>query len=435
MGCGSSQNKGKTPAVGNTNPGKETITKLNEAETFPPKKPTDLENKKEEKIFPADENKRIRVLFLKDKIEKDRKDYKSDILVEEIVKAAEAYFINNWTREQIIVKCESKNLRELSKSKLVDVSYGKPMIRIEIEFLGLPIAHDIIKEFSKINFIAKPLLDTHEILIYDIKKAKMSVKPLNEETFINKIHLTSSYCNGGDYLFVSGGESDRQEEDSEKVLTNSFLEINLNGKLSLNSFENEQGLLNPRKSHSMIFVPNEFVFIVGGADCLCVEYFDIKSKKFVLHSELNEERIEPALSLIDNSYLYCFSGFSYSKTFERINLRTNLKKWDLIEVKLAPEISKFNNMFFAVSYYKNDSVIFLGGLSLDYENSKNNFAFNYKTDTLYLTEKEKEDFESSEKFFIPIQKLTGINIPNFYEKEIKLLVWNDNSLAKADFTI
>ena len=54
---------------------------------------------------------------------------------------------------------------------------------------------------------------------------------------------------------------------------------------------------------------------------------------------------------------------------------------------------------------------------------------------MYLTGKEKEEFESNEKYFIPIQKSTGINIPNFYEKEIKLLVWNDNSLAKADFTI
>jgi len=139
------------------------------------------------------------------------------------------------------------------------------------------------------------------------------------------------------------------------------------------------------------------------------------------------------LSLIDDSYLYCFSGFRYSKTFERINLRTNSKKWELIKVKLAPEISNFNQMFFAVSYYKNDSVIFLGGL--DYANSKKNFAFNYKTDTLYLTGNEKEEFESSEKYFIPIQKLTGINIPNFNEKDIKLLVWNEDSLAKADFTI
>ena len=309
MGCGSSQNKVKTLSGGNTNTGKETIKKTGEAEAFPPKKKTDLENKKDEKIIPAEENKRIRVLFLNDKKENDRKDYKSDILVEEIVRAAETYFINNWTREQIILKYDSKNLKDLSKNKLEDISYGKQLIRVEIEFLGLPIAHDIIKEFSKINFIGKPLLDSHEILIYDIKSAKMSVEPLNEETFLNKIHLTSSYCNGGDFLFISGGESDRHEEDSEKVLSNSFLEINLKGKLSLKSFENEQGLINHRKSHSMIFVPNEFVFIVGGADCLSVEYFDVKSKKFVLHSELHEERIEPALSLIDNSYLYCFSGF------------------------------------------------------------------------------------------------------------------------------
>jgi hypothetical protein len=469
MGCGSSQNKVKIPAGGNINTNKETNTKTVDAETFPPKKvvepekkiveitapvevkpvvpmqqnvekvappeskPREPEKKEEDKILAFEVVKMIKVLFKVDEEDKEIREFQPNKLVEEIVNETEVYFANYWARDQMSMNYNGKNLRDLSKTKLEEISNGKNEIVIDLQFVGLPIAQDIIKEFSKISFIAKPLFDSNEIVIYDIKNAKMSVESLGDENIYKMFNLTSSYCNGADYLFLSGGENETEDTDSDKILSNSFLEISLNGSLSLNIMENEYGLLHPRKSHSMIYIPNEYVFIVGGVNCLNVEYYELKSKKFVSHSELNEERIEPALSLINNTYLYCFSGFKDSKSFERINLRSNSKQWESIEVKFDHEVLNFTQMFFAVSYYKNDSVIFLGGL--DYENTKNNYAFNYNTDTLFLSGNEKEEFESTEKYFIPIQKSTGINLPNFYEREIKLLVWNNDCLEKADFIV
>ena len=390
MGCGTSQNKNKN-SLGNPKG-------IDEA--FPPKK--------------ANEDWKVKE-------------------AEDIIKEAESKLPNNSEKSQLLMTHEGKNLKDLSLKKIEEISKVKTEIKIEGKLVGLPIAQDFFKEFSKISLIAKPLYDTHEVVIYNIQSLKISVES-NAENLLKNFNHKSSYCNGADHLFLSGGEL---EVNSENILSNFFLAIDLKAHLSASSEEAKQGLIHARKSHSMIHIPNEYVFIVGGSKCLKVEYYDLKNKKCFDHSELNEERVEPSLSLVDNSLLYCFTGLNtgkgHSKNFERIKLRTNSTKWEKVEVKFDQNVSKFSQMFFAVTYFKNDSVIFLGGL--DFEQSKNNYAFNYRTNTLYLTEQKREEYEFSEKFFIPIQKSTGIVLPNFHDRDLKLLVWNNEFLQKADFEI
>ena len=422
MGCGTSQNKNKT-SLGNP--------KGNE-EAFPPKK-----GNEPSKVNEAEEAKskiiEVTVIFHMNDGLTEKRTFQSNTLIEAIIKDAESKLPNNWEKSQLLMTHEGKNLKDLSSKKFEEISKGKTEIKIEVKLVGLPIAQDFFKEFSKISVIAKPLYDTHEVVIYDIQSLKISVES-HAENLLKNFNHTSSYCNGADNLFLSGGDL---EVNSENILSNYFLQIDLKGHLSSSTEESRQGLIHPRKSHSMIYIPNEYVFIVGGSKCLKVEYYDLKNKNCVDHSELNEERIEPSLSLIDNSSLYCFTGLKtgkdHSKTFERIKLRTNSTKWEKVEVKFDQKVSNFSQMFFAVTYFKSDSVIFLGGV--DFEQSKNNYAFNYRTNTLYLTEQIREEYEFSEKFFIPIQKSTGIVLPNFHDRELKLLVWNNESLQKAEFEI
>lgn len=418
MGCGTSQNKNKN-VLGNANA---------VIDTFPPKKDDGAL-----KFNDGKEVTEVAVIFHMNDGLTDKRTFQTNSLIEVIINDADSHLPINWERSQLLITHEGKNLKDISAKKIEEISKGKNEIHIDAKLIGLPIAQDFFKEFSKISLIAKPLYDTHEVVIYDIQNLKISVESHAENVLKNFNH-TSSYCNGADSLFLSGGEC---EVNSEKTLSNSFLEIDLKAHLSAVAPETGHGLIHPRKSHSMIYIPNEYVFTVGGSKCLKVEYYNVKTRRCVDHSELNEERIEPSLSLIDNSSLYCFTGFKngkgHSKTFERINLRNNSTKWEKVEVKFDQKVLKFSQMFFAVTYYKNDSVIFLGGLDL--EHSKNNYAFNYRTNTLYPTEHQREEFEFSEKFFIPIQNSTGIVLPNFHERDLKLLVWNNESLQKADFTI
>jgi hypothetical protein len=415
MGCGPSQNKNKA------------VT--NKAETFPPKKETDGAKVKNA-IEGKPELKEIIVQVSLSDGRKEKKTFPPSTFVDAVIKEAEGYLSENWTKQQLSLLYEGKNLRDHLSKKLEEISKGKTEIQIEAKLLGLPIAKDSIKEFSKTSFLGRPVYETHEFVFYDIPNQIVSVE--TNENVLKHFNHTSAYCNGADRLFISGGKS---EANADKKLSASFAEIDLKSHaVSGNAVD----LLNfPRKSHSMIYVPNNYVFIVGGKHCLQVEYYDLKEKKCFHHSDLNDERVEPALSLIDNSFLYSFTGFKSAKgnvnTFERINLRGKEKKWEKIEVKFESKVLSFSQMFFAISYFKNDSVIFLGGSDL--ENSKNNFAFNYNSNTIYKTESLRENFEFSEKFFIPIQKSTGLILPNFHERELKLLVWNNETLEKADFSI
>ena len=56
----------------------------------------------------------------------------------------------------------------------------------------------------------------------------------------------------------------------------------------------------------MIYVPNKYIFIVGGSNTKSVELYDMEEKKITKDSELNELRCECTLFLVNNMYLYAF---------------------------------------------------------------------------------------------------------------------------------
>ena len=54
-----------------------------------------------------------------------------------------------------------------------------------------------------------------------------------------------------------------------------------------------------KKNHSMIAIPGNYVFIVGGQNKETF-YYDLNENKFYGWKKLNKERIEPALILVNN---------------------------------------------------------------------------------------------------------------------------------------
>ena len=51
-------------------------------------------------------------------------------------------------------------------------------------------------------------------------------------------------------------------------------------------------LIEPRTWHSMIYIQNKYIFIVGGSNTKSVELYNIKTNQLVKDSELNENRSE-----------------------------------------------------------------------------------------------------------------------------------------------
>lgn len=105
------------------------------------------------------------------------------------------------------------------------------------------------------DIIGKPFSNPFSIFTY-IKKEK-TLKFLKFGRNINLDELnnygpSSAYCNGNNILFISGGENN----DGEYV--DKFWIIDLI------TAEIESLNMVPKKNHSMIAIPGNYIFIVGG---------------------------------------------------------------------------------------------------------------------------------------------------------------------------
>ena len=187
----------------------------------------------------------------------------------------------------------------------------------------------------------------------------------------------------------------------------------------------------------MIFVPNKYIFIVGGSNTRSVELYDIEEKKLTKDSELKEIRCECTLCLVNNMYLYAFFGFilhqEYSNTIERCNLLTEERKWEYVHQQ-EKEGLNLKHSFFGISYLKENELLLIG--ENDTGNQKR-FDYIYK---IAQNEDEKDIIEeySSElkeniivfrdKLFQPIEENTAINIPTIIGENIKILICKNGKI-------
>ena len=75
----------------------------------------------------------------------------------------------------------------------------------------------------------------------------------------------------------------------------------------------------------MIFIPNNYVFFIGGNNKETF-YYDTKKNIFIKWADLNDIHIQPAL-IYDENYIYIFS--SNNRYYEKTNLNKN-PKWEKI---------------------------------------------------------------------------------------------------------
>ena len=272
--------------------------------------------------------------------------------------------------DQIIQNFEVNNkiietIYQYIKDNLNDV------ININLIYNGLEISENIIDSYIKYNkIIGSPIFDNPDffaIIIYKTEnnETKLYYKEPKDPEFIfmNKFNSFTAYCNAKGYLYISGGESEHSEdldnendnnENNNSELKDFFcIELNSldcdnnnpekdtnnqnrNGLNDLNTLNIKQlpNLLEPRTWHSMIYVPDKYIFIVGGST-KSVEIYDIEKNIIYKDSTLNELRNECTLCMVNNIYLYAFCGFYIHQTFnctvERCNLRKKERKWEFVK--------------------------------------------------------------------------------------------------------
>ena len=317
-------------------------------------------------------------------------------------------------------------------------SINEPFI-VNVVYNGLdvPYTHnEIINQYStKTNLIACPIPNSNpfEFRVFcstdmSLTKTSLIIEDYHE---LNHFGDFSAYCNGNNYLYLSGGEETKDVADN--TMDNKYLswisKINLqDGKLSkLDNFNV------PRFWHSMIFVPNKYVFVVGGNKTKSVEVLNTETGEITLDSELNEYHSEASLCLVNSNYLYCFLGFNYetndfSNTIERCNIRQSKRHWELVVLSKGNENNRASTImsrFFTVSYFNEDNLLILGGDNISFDelnnlNENNNrdaertltksYIYNTKTDLVREYNFEEDAFETfskdifGEKFFIPMSK-------------------------------
>ena len=309
----------------------------------------------------------------------------------------------------------------------------KYTLRIRLIRSGLNIVHDIRHYIAKRTYLIGGLTfdKPNSFGLFIFNKLNNSTLSFEYSTNIylqmKKVNQFSAYCNALNKLYISGGEMLNNE------VTDSFICLDLN-EIQQNIFVPTQlcSLQKRRYWHSMIFIPEKYIFIVGGPNELDVELYDIDKNISRIDSRLNMERCEPSLILVNNKFLYAIFGFqlyeSFINTIERCNVHRKMRSWEMVEYRLnnTPGIVR---AFFGVSYVSNNIL-----LVSDKEN-ENDLKPNY---VLYpgranfdsISEEGILNSRSSrlfaEKFFIPFTETESINLA-FKSGEPKIFIVNNEN--------
>ena len=336
--------------------------------------------------------------------------------------------------------------KEENFDKIIEEIYNNnepEIVKMKYIYKGLDITENAIQSYIENNtIIGNAILDNTEtfgIITYDTNNKSLNSFSYKRSEYPELTYLTifTAYCNAKNCLYFSGGEKEmsyENEEISEKYDEFFCLDLtelkNNENQLILNQI----GKLNePRTWHSMIYVPNKYIFIVGGSNTKSVELYDIEQKKLTKDSELNEIRCECTLCLVNNMYLYAFCGFipqkDYNNSIERCNLFKENRSWEKIDTIERCKI-KFNPSFFAISYYQNNDLILIGG---------NDQGEAERADYIYKIakeENEKDEIEEykfdlqdkvsifKDKLFVPTLDNKAINIPLIIADEIKVVIFD-----------
>jgi hypothetical protein len=255
-------------------------------------------------------------------------------------------------------------LDELIKEESQEKSYNIHMIYKGLKELPTKINDYIASKtdyYATLNFhnennkelilFKKNLMDKRGVTLFKI------YEDLFDSETNENINEHTSYCNALNNFYISGTGS--------KGLSRSFFRISLDpSDENANKFENLADMPIELQFHAMIYVPNNYIFAVGGRTAeenstTKVFYYDIKNNIWDLHSNMQRSRIENSLCLVNDEFLYSIFGnkndkSNDEKTIERINLRTGGRDWQLINLETF-DLSFFT--LFSVAQYKNSLLL------------------------------------------------------------------------------
>ena len=143
------------------------------------------------------------------------------------------------------------------------MNYEIPTLYINQIIKKKPLKLNMSQECIYPDLVGRPYFQPFEVFLFSREDKSLKIQLYDEDIinnlFLNEFCSSSAYCNGNNHLFISGGERDNGE------LIDNFWEIDLKEQIIA-----EPVKIIPKKNHSMIFIPDKYVFIVGGNDKKCI---------------------------------------------------------------------------------------------------------------------------------------------------------------------
>lgn len=295
---------------------------------------------------------------------------------------------------------------------------------------------DRIEEYISINthLIGKPIINKLKYYLYnkytkELKIIKYSIKDI-ENLKLNNFSSLDTYCNAKNCLYIYENNS-----KCDYFELNRFYCVNLiTNKIHLISSNFPKRIL-----HSMIYIPECYIFIIGGKGTKEVLVYKIKKDNFNYEKYpflLPNELLEPSLIYLNNKYLYIFENSTLDFKILRINLNF-ISPFEIIQLENKKKII-MNQKFFGVVKNKN-SILFLGGQMINSASNPlhNCFEFHFNSNKLVISKRNFQPLNFIEKTLIPIEnniyiQLTESKKQNQYEPEIIIFDGNSQEVQNSD---
>lgn len=330
------------------------------------------------------------------------------------------------------------NLKDIIEKYFPEVNLLTFQILVTIK--GLSIPFNVKKAYQIMSpIIGNPIFEnskTFGVSLYYQKNNTLETLYFKKNDYkeLEKFNSFTSFCSAMGKLYISGGQNEEEQSHIENIEEeyNDFISIDMNNlekiKLKMDFLPN---LVIKRSWHSMIFVPNQYIFIVGGLNTQKVEIYDIDKNEIYVDSELKENRCEPTMCIVNNIYLYAFCGFTPYKNFnitiERCNLLKKKREWEYVVYS-----NTINGSFFGVSYFKDDEILLISSKdNLDDENKSYTFKIGMEEDApdeineIVLQFSDVRTFK--DKLFYPMYDNFSVNSPLIIGENKAILVLNINT--------
>ena len=284
------------------------------------------------------------------------------------------------------------------------------------------------ENIETIDYIGRPIANPFEIYVFDIKKKlikrlKYAIEKI-KMLGLDKYGINSSFCNGMNHLFISGGTN---------PVTNDAINLFWDLDIENSVLKKKIRMPCPKQNHNMIYFQDN-VYIIGGDDEKTM-FYDVKNMVIGDWPSLNQKKFKPSL-IIYNNILFCIDSsqkFLPEYNIEKIEMVKSDSVWEIVKPKINNDISKFifSQKFFGLIEDKNENIIFLGGI-FDNDNLDDNLILQYNVKKNLIEKGEKlnlvgiNDIKNlilDEKSFLKIDGNTSAIFPYFISREPKILYY------------